>query len=104
MKEIIINNKAKVFKFSFYERGRLVTIQVPPGPVSVKETHIAELRKIKMFEILERDKALVVGAPVVEAKDAKETTMPATPDIEEPKKKPKKAKKTKTANMDLEDL
>lgn len=123
--EMILNTSVKIFNFSFYLRGGLVTIQVPPGAVRVKEEHLEELRKIDMFNHLEKDHVLAVGvkgseetpvarelpnkvkvpgAPVEEKEEPKEEIKEAKVSTKMAKgTKGKESKKVKST-LDLEDL
>jgi len=99
--ETILNNAVKAFNFSFYDAGRLVTIQVVPGFSKVKKVQLDQLKKVAMFQRLVDDGVIIVGASQKstdeEPQEAKTRKAPET-------KAKKKAKKKESGLGDLEDL
>jgi hypothetical protein len=100
--EIAVNTSLRPYNFSFYIKGRLVTVQLLPGASRVKKEYLPELRKIRMFATLEDDSVINVG--VKEPKDTMDAIEIGKPAEAPAKKSSKKAPAKKSGTMDLEDL
>lgn len=100
--EIAVNTSLRPYNFSFYIKGRLVTVQLLPGASRVKKEYLPELRKIRMFATLEDDSVINVG--VKEPKDTMDAIEIGKPAEAPSKKSSKKAPAKKSGTMDLEDL
>ena len=93
MKVKITNAAKRPYYMSYYDRGKVISVLIPPGDVRVNESQFAKIENIELFKRLLKDKVLSF--------EKEETTIA----VEKPKaKKTKKVDDKKSANVDLESL